>query len=60
MPDAPELIEAEWLPAYTVELPDGRTVNPGDRAQISAGEAAASEHWKPVKAAKPAASAAQE
>ena len=43
------LIEARWLPAYSVSLPTGQVVEPGGTALITAGEAAASEHWEPVR-----------
>jgi len=48
-----DLIEARWVPAYSVSLPDGRVLNQNDTALITPGEAKASDHWQPVKAAKP-------
>lgn len=42
---------ARWKPLYSVTLPDGRTLKPGGTAEISAGEAKASDHWEPVKGA---------
>lgn len=41
-------VRARWLPIWSAQLPDGRTVNQGDEALIKAGEAAASDHWDPV------------
>lgn len=54
-----DLIEAAWNAGYSVELPGGVTLAPGDTHLVSAGEAKASENWRPVKAPKDAPKPAQ-
>jgi hypothetical protein len=43
---APALVEARWLPAYAVNLPDGTTLEPGDTRLIPPAEARQSDHWE--------------
>lgn len=47
------LIKATWTCGYSVQLPDGTVVNPGDTALIPAGEAQESGNWKPVRPKDP-------
>ena len=44
-------IQARWLPLYPVDVPGQGIVEPGGLAWIGAGEAKASDHWEPIKAA---------
>jgi hypothetical protein len=47
-------IKARWVAGFRAVLPDGTELIPGvTEVRIGAGEAAESDHWEPVVAAKP-------
>lgn len=48
-----KLVKAEWVAGLVTELPDGTILAPGVVTFVPAGEAAASDNWRPLKAKAP-------